>query len=1501
MDWFAYPTGSHTTLLSATLLLQARIYTCESAKTMQIHYLALLIFIVEAYGEDSCGWGKYGDKCDKDCPLNCISHPVRNLKHCHKKTGKCSEGCVLGWFEDLCDHACTRNCLRNTCNRQNGICSFGCDGDYTGDFCNIIPGTSRTPPREYSTRTSAAPPREHSTHTSPTETTPDLAAILVPVFLILVVVLAVVVFILRKRKSGKNRRIPDALAAIIPRLRRTNTASSADEEEPFFTERGGEAFATSKRDDDSICSFVDDVNLLSDDHEEVIRDIKKAYVETETFKKVKEKLETFGHVTISGAPGSGKTSMALMLGAEYRKQGYELVLVEDVDKVQLSDFLDKGTDMCVIFDDMFKAVGSYTNPFSLKHLLYDFQVLLEQCGGRSERRYECLQQEPSEDQRKVNQRNMLLVFTAETDNLEWAMSKLEGQRVFQSSSHVRLGFTREEKEALWRKYRYLYKCRAEVDVNQVMSYKETTVGFPLICKLYARYSGFHTHHELFFEDPVVCIRHQLLTIMSLLDEKSAALILLLLCEGHLDISQLETECGPKLEAHFKEVACIAKASARKDVVKSIKSFCGTFLTEGKITRFSHSVIHDICASVLFNIAPEFTLKHCSIKFLLDHVQVQQANSGTLVARMAASIVSGTFSTYIWHPIWKRKEIADILSQMVTDRAALSDDAKDNILHYACFTGNKYILERLLPHCDINRPGLNGWTSVMYADVSGQLDCLDILVENKADITLSDINNYNLLHLACQHGHRLTVKRVNGEVKTLHVDLVNARGLNYWTPIMCAAISGKKVALDYLIKDKKKFEIMKRHKLDLTLRDSNNDTVLHLACRFGTMSTVDGLLPHTDINSRGNNGQTPVMSAVLSGKKATFDLLVSNKADTTLTDDDNNSVLHLACHVDDVSLIEQIVPMFDINSRGKHDLTPVMKAAVNGKKDAFNILNTLKADLTLTDDNDNNILHLACHGGNVSIVQLLLPKFDINSRGNNGWTPVMCAAVSGVESVFHRLVSQGADLTLRDDYTNHVFHLACIGGNISIVKHLLSGTDINCLGNHGRTAIMIAALLSKPALFKLLLTKKADITLTDDYKDTVLHLACQGGNRSIVKYLMLKFDSNAPGRHGWTTLMNAAWAGKIEVFNLLFAEKDDVPLSKDNLDNVLHLACHGGNTAIMECLLSMCDINSKGNKGRTPVMVAAWTGQKDVFDLLVRKKADLTLTDDYTDNALHLACQGGNTAIVESLLKTVDINTKGQNGLTPVMYAARSGQRHVFTLLVSQKYMLKWLDDSGNNLLHFGCQGGNQFIIKYLLTKFDIKNSRKDGWTTIMMAAVSGKKDAYDLIATRGGNPSLTAPDNDTVLHAACQGGNVAIVKAVIGKFDINTRGRNDQTPLMRAVCGGHVAVYKFLVSHKADQSLVDKGGHTLLHLASQHGQLHMVKYIIDSVDVNTKDKAGLTPVMTSAVYNKVTVFEYLRRRGADLSLVDNVGKDVLGLARGAGSRQIIEHLEHLEPASTAKP
>ncbi|XP_067653524.1 uncharacterized protein [Haliotis asinina] len=1468
--------------------------------------LMLVALAYEAHGQKNCEWGKYGETCSKDCPPNCMPDSIRNLTHCQKDTGRCSEGCVPGWFEDLCDRACSTNCLSKVCNRQNGICTFGCSGNYIGDFCNTAPDAWTTKPPA----------------STPTETT-NLAAILVPVFLILAVVVLVILIIFdrRRRKRGEKGWIPESVRSRIPCLTTPDDAATRpSEEEPLkqgeadtdkleMAEQGEADIDASGKDDDSSCSFelLDDSNLPPGTLGQKIKDVEKVFVESESFKRAQERLDMFGHVTITGGPGEGKTSMALMLGAEYRKQGYELVLTEDHNKVRLTEYLHIGKNVCIIFDDIFKTVRSNKDLYGIKHFLYDLHVYLGQSESRSERRYLGLQQEPREDTRELAQPHVCVIFTTESNNLEYALSNLGRQSVFIESSHVQIQYTKEEKKELWQKYK---SPQTSLDENKITAHENTFVGFPLACKLFSSCAGFQVYHEHFFEKPLFYITNQLRTTISSLDHKSAALALMTLCEGQLSISQLETEgviqgsqmrlkdektdnqqksegltpgsqmksevaspdsqetlgsvspdskvkyeCenqskpegvnidtilepkgvtpddlltsettsphsrlrpetaipdsqvepvevarsdsqvkpeavsadtnldteggrldhqlkpetpeavssdshhqtdrdNPDLEAHLHAVTALVKTFTRQDVAKAVRSFYGTFLTEGKMTTFSHSLIYDVCVSVLFNIEPKFTLEHFSITFLLDHIQDQQPesvpthkhklsipfsedNRRILVDRMVDAFTSGALTEYIWHPIWKHESIADEFSQKIKHLYEVSEDAKHHILWHACVTGNKYALGQLVSQCDINRSGLNGWTPLMYAVVFEQMECFDILVKQGADVTQCDDNNYNILHLACLYGHAPTARHVKHFVRrnpdSYAKQFLNSQARTGWTPVMCAVVFGFEGVSDCFIHPKKKSDNVKTKKIDFGLRDSNNNTLLHLACQRDGKATVENLLPDVKINTRGKNGQTPLMCAVLSGRMGVFDFLVSEKADLTLTDEDNNSLLHAACTVHDVTMLVHMKTKLDVNIRGKHGWSPAMKAAVNGHKKAFeHLLDPQKANRQ-SDDKGNNLLHLACHGGNVSIVKHLLQMFDINGRGNNGWTPVMFAAANGVHSVFELLVSKGADVRLRDNSNNSVLHLACVGGNKSIVDTVLPKTDINCLGNKGRPAIMVTALHARPNLFKLLLSRKANIELVDDNKDTILHLACEGGDYSIVKYLIRKCGVNATGRHG-----------------------------------------------------------------RTPIMAAALAGKKDVFDLLVSQNADHTVTDDDQYNVLHLACEVGNKAIVEHLVTYLEGNPQGQ-------------------------------------------------------------------------------KQAVDQ-------------------HTPRLGDTLTIVNEVTGGFDIDIRGKNGQTPLMRAVCGGHIDVYKFLVEHKADRTLVDKDGQSLLHLSSRHGLLPVIEHIIDSVDINSRDNAGVTPVMTSVAYGKDAVFKYLRKKGADLTLVDNAGNDVLHLAQKRKNRHIVELLEPQQKA-----
>ncbi|XP_071111739.1 ankyrin repeat domain-containing protein 50-like [Haliotis cracherodii] len=230
---------------------------------------------------------------------------------------------------------------------------------------------------------------------------------------------------------------------------------------------------------------------------------------------------------------------------------------------------------------------------------------------------------------------------------------------------------------------------------------------------------------------------------------------------------------------------------------------------------------------------------------------------------------------------------------------------------------------------------------------------------------------------------------------------------------------------------------------------------------------------------------------------------------------------------------------DINSRGKYRRTPLMEAAEKGHRQAFDLLVRKGADVSLVDDVGNNILHMACLGGHVDIVKYVLSQkvADINSRGQYRRTPVMMAAEKGHRQVFDLLVREGADVSLVDDNGSNILHVACLGGHVDIVKYVLSQkvADMNGRGQYGRTPLMVAAEKGHRQVFDLLVTQGADLSLVDDDRNNILHVACLGGHVDMEKYVLSQKVADMNGRYGRTPLMVAVVKGHRQVFDLLLTQ------------------------------------------------------------------------------------------------------------------------------------------------------------------------------------------------------------------------------------------------------------------------------------------------------------------------------------------------------------------------------
>ncbi|XP_046585263.1 putative ankyrin repeat protein RF_0381 [Haliotis rubra] len=155
------------------------------------------------------------------------------------------------------------------------------------------------------------------------------------------------------------------------------------------------------------------------------------------------------------------------------------------------------------------------------------------------------------------------------------------------------------------------------------------------------------------------------------------------------------------------------------------------------------------------------------------------------------------------------------------------------------------------------------------------------------------------------------------------------------------------------------------------------------------------------------------------------------------------------------------------------------------------------------------------------------------------------------------------------------------------------------------------------------------------------------------------------------------------------------------------------------------------------MYAAKKGNKKVVDLLVSKGCNLSIVDNLGGNILHVACLGDNEDIVKDVLSRgiADIDSREDQGRTPVMYATENGNKKVVDLLVNKGCNLSVVDDPGRNVLHVACLGGNEDFVEDLLSRgiagIDSRDDR--GRTPVMYAAEKGNKKVVDLLVNKGCN------------------------------------------------------------------------------------------------------------------------------------------------------------------------
>uniref|UniRef100_F7BXJ6 [histone H3]-lysine(9) N-methyltransferase n=1 Tax=Monodelphis domestica TaxID=13616 RepID=F7BXJ6_MONDO len=166
----------------------------------------------------------------------------------------------------------------------------------------------------------------------------------------------------------------------------------------------------------------------------------------------------------------------------------------------------------------------------------------------------------------------------------------------------------------------------------------------------------------------------------------------------------------------------------------------------------------------------------------------------------------------------------------------------------------------------------------------------------------------------------------------------------------------------------------------------------------------------------------------------------------------------------------------------------------------------------------------CPEGLCEICHVLLQAgANINAVDKLQRTPLMEAVANNHVEAARYMVQRGGCVYSKEDGSTCLHHAAKIG-NLEMVSLLLSTgqVDVNAQDNGGWTPIIWAAEHKHIEVIRMLLTRGADVTLTDNEENICLHWASFTGSAAIAEVLLnARCDLHAVNYHGDTPLHIAA--------------------------------------------------------------------------------------------------------------------------------------------------------------------------------------------------------------------------------------------------------------------------------------------------------------------------------------------------------------------------------------------
>ncbi|KAJ5548418.1 hypothetical protein N7513_005652 [Penicillium frequentans] len=635
--------------------------------------------------------------------------------------------------------------------------------------------------------------------------------------------------------------------------------------------------------------------------------------------------------------------------------------------------------------------------------------------------------------------------------------------------------------------------------------------------------------------------------------------------------------------------------------------------------------------------------------------------------------------------------------------------------------------------------------------------------------------------------------------------------------------------------------------DVAREDGNGSTAFHLAARGGHVLAGKVLLEKgADQDARCRNGMTPLIEAARHGNLGFVEWLLNNRASIERTAD------YAECF-----------------------LGALQAAVVRGHRSVVEMLIRAGADVNAQGGEYGNALQAAAYHGSSEIVRMLLDaQANVNAQGGEYGNALQAAAYHGSTEIVHVLLDAQANVNAQGGEYGNALQAAASYGYTDIVRMLLNAqANVNAQGGEYGNALQAAAYHGSTETVQLLLSTQANVNVQGGKYGNALQAAAYHGSSKIVQMLLsTQANVNAQGGKYGNALQAAAYHGSTEIVHVLLDAQANVNAQGGEYGNALQAAASYGYTDIVRMLLNaQANVNAQGGEYGNALQAAAasFRNDLDILQMLLSAQANVNTQGGRYGNALQAAAYFGSTEIVRMLLDArADVNAQGGiygNALQAASLSRAEGSVEVVRMLLDAQ-------------ADVNAQGGE--------------------YGSALQAAtipIHENSDVVRMLLDAQANVNIQGGEYGNALQAAAYLGRSMIVQMLVNAgANVNTQGGVCGSGLSAAIHGSHPDEVQSLLDAGADVLLADEIGMTPLHIASLRNRLKIIHQFPQFASaVNIRDKLSRTPLHLAVHLRHIDFALMLLNFGADPSIVDGYGRNIMDWAQELESPSIsVSNIKH---------